>query len=124
MSRMRFERGYVDRSGRVSHSSRMAKGRKPTFIKQWREFRGLTQEQLAEKTNMSPGNVSLIERGLQNYTQETLESIAHALRCEPADLLTRDPNDPDSIWPVWERARPAQRRQIVEIAKTLIKPDR
>jgi transcriptional regulator with XRE-family HTH domain len=100
----------------------MAKpARRLTYIKQWREFRELTQEQLAEMTNMSPGNLSLIERGLQNYTQDTLEAIAHALKCSPSDLLDRDPNDAESIWTVWERAKPAERDQIVEIAKTITK---
>jgi hypothetical protein len=33
----------------------------------------------------------------------------------------RDPTDPDAIWSIWDQAKPGQRRQIVEIAKTLVK---
>lgn len=71
---------------------------------------------------MSNGNLSLIERGLQNYTQETLERIADALDCTPADLLVRKPDDPEGMWMLWDTAKPAQRRQIVELAKLILKP--
>lgn len=123
MSSAGFERGCVDGDTAQSQNSGMAQARRRTYIKQWRVFRGLTQEQLAEKTGMSPGNISLIERGLQNYTQETLEAIAHALKCEPADLLSRGPDDPEGFTPIWERATRGQRQQIVEIAKTITKPN-
>lgn len=99
----------------------MLKRRRRTFIKEWRVFRKLTQEQLAERIGMTPGNLSLIERGLQNYTQETLEGLADALECSPADLLARHPSDPDGIWEVWDKANPRERRQIVEVARAILK---
>lgn len=92
-----------------------------TFIRQWRLARGLTLEQLAAEIDLTPSHLSMLERGQRGYTQETLESIALALRTDVASLLSRNPTDAESIWPVWEEAKPAQRRQIVEIAKTLIK---
>lgn len=64
--------------------------------------------------------LSRIERGLLPYSQPLLEATADALGCAPPDLLIRDPADPDGIWAIWDRATPAQRRQIVEIAKVLI----
>jgi transcriptional regulator with XRE-family HTH domain len=99
----------------------MAKRRLRTFIKEWRTFRGLSQETLAELAGMSSGNLSLIERGLQNYTQETLEALAGALKCDPVDLLAREPTDPEGIWSVWDKAKPGERAMIVDIAKTIIK---
>ena len=113
--------GYMDEKGSRRQAFGMLKRRRKTYIKEWRSHRGLTQEQLAERVGMSSGNVSLIERSLQNYTQETLEAFADALQCEPADLLIRSPGDPDGIWSVWDQAKPGERRQIVEIAKTLLK---
>lgn len=121
MSTQKFQPAYVDGTRRANHPLAMPKSRRRTFIKEWRAFRGLTQEALAERVDMSPGNVSLIERGLQNYTQETLEAFATALRCDPADLLMRNPNDPDAIWSIWEQARPGERATIVEIAKTIVR---
>lgn len=92
-----------------------------TFIRQWREARGLTLEQLAERVGTTHATLSRIERGHQPYQQALLEAIAEALQTDPASLIMRDPSDPEAIWSVWEQAKPAERRQIVEIAKTLIK---
>ena len=70
---------------------------------------------------MTHASVSRIERGLQKWDQEFLERAADALSCEPADLLIRDPSDPDGIWSLWDQAEPGTRQQIVEITKTLLK---
>lgn len=94
---------------------------RPTFIRQWRKHRHLTLEQLAERLEMTPSHLSMLERGERGYTQETLEAVADALQTDVASLLMRDPTDPDAIWSVWDQAKPGQRRQIVEVAKTLIK---
>lgn len=70
---------------------------------------------------MSPANLSNIETGKTGYTQETLEALANALNCDVADLLVRNPTDPDSIWSLWDRAKPAQRKQIVGIIEGLLR---
>lgn len=92
-----------------------------TFIRQWREFRGLTLEQLADRIASTHASLSRIERGLQPYSQPILEAIADALGCDVADLLVRNPEDPEGIWSVWEHAKPAERRMIVDLAKTVTK---
>jgi hypothetical protein len=65
--------------------------------------------------------VSLVERGLRGYTQDTVEALASAMRTDPAALLTRDPTDPNAIWGLWDRAKPAQRKQITEVAIKIVK---
>lgn len=92
-----------------------------TFVREWRKHRGLTLEQLADRMDMVPSHMSMLERGLRGYTQETLEALADALQTDAASLLMRNPDEGDSIWSVWEQAKPGQRRQIIEVAKTLIK---
>jgi transcriptional regulator with XRE-family HTH domain len=101
----------------------MAKPRKSkrTFIRQWRQHRGLTLEKLGDRMEMTPGHLSMLERGQRGYTQDTLEAVASALQTDVASLLMRDPTDADAIWSMWDQAKPSQRRQIVEIAKTLLK---
>ena len=69
---------------------------------------------------MSTGNLSNIETGKQPYTQENLEAIADALRCEVIDLLIRDPSEPEGIWTLWERAKPADRVRILDLATALV----
>lgn len=97
-----------------------------TYIRQWREHRGLTLEQLVSRLGikMVPSNLSMLERGQRGYTQDTIERIAAALQTDVASLLTRAPDESEGLWSVWDQARPAQREQIVEIAKTITKASR
>lgn len=61
------------------------------FFRAWRKYRGLTIEQLADRVEMSVSSISQLERGLQGFSDKTLLALADALRCEPGDLLSRDP---------------------------------
>jgi hypothetical protein len=65
-------------------------GYRRTFIRQWRQHRGLTLQRLA---------------------------VASALRTNVAGLLMRDPTDTDAIW---DHAKPVQRKRILEIANTIV----
>lgn len=94
---------------------------RPTFIKQWRAYRHLNQEQLADRLGMTQSHLSMLEGGKRGYTQETLEAVAEALQTDVASLLMRDPTDGDAIWSIWEQAKPGERRMIVDIAKTVTK---
>jgi transcriptional regulator with XRE-family HTH domain len=94
---------------------------RPTFIAQWREFRTLTQEQLAARLDMTQSHLSMLENGKRGYTQETLEAIADALQTDVASLLMRNPMADEAIWSIWEQAKPGERQMIVEIAKTIAK---
>lgn len=94
---------------------------RPTFIRAWRKHRHLTLEQVADRLDMTPSHLSMLERGERGYTQETLEAIAEALQTDPASLLMRNPSDTEAIWSIWDHAKEGQRRQIVEVAKTLLK---
>ncbi|OPG98403.1 hypothetical protein B2I21_08620 [Chryseobacterium mucoviscidosis] len=62
-------------------------------IKKWRKERGLTQVQLAEKTNLSRSYVADIERERYNPSVETLETISKALNVKFSELV--DANNPD-----------------------------
>jgi transcriptional regulator with XRE-family HTH domain len=101
----------------------MAKPRKfrKTFIRQWRHHRGLTLEKLADRLDMTPSHLSMLERGQRGYTQDTLEAVASGLQTDVASLLTADPAEPEPIWIIWDQAKISQRQKIVEIAKTIIK---
>lgn len=70
---------------------------KGTSIKAWRKYRRMTQEDLAARLGMTPGNLSKLERGRIPYGQMTLELAAEALQCDEADLLRPfvEPGGPD-----------------------------
>lgn len=57
----------------------------------------------------------------RGYNQGTLEALANALQTDAASLIMRDPSSPDAIWTIWDQAKPAQRRQIQEVAMTLLR---
>ena len=92
-----------------------------TFIRQWREHRGLTLERLADRLGMTAGNLSQLERGNQGYTQNTLEGLAGALQTDVASLLMRDPSDSEALWSLWDQAKPGERQMLVDIAKSVVR---
>jgi transcriptional regulator with XRE-family HTH domain len=62
-----------------------------TFLREWRLYRGLTQEQAAERIGLDHSTLGRIERRLVPYSQGMLEAAAEAYSCEPWDLLNVDP---------------------------------
>lgn len=107
--------------GRVIGVTLWPMSKRGHFIKEWRKHRELTQEQLAERIGINRAYLSKIESGKRRYDQPFLEAAAVVLRCEPADLIIRDPTDPEGIWSIWDALAGPERRQVVEIAKTFKK---
>lgn len=91
------------------------------FVKQWRKFKGLTQEQLAERIGVTPGAISQLEMGRVRYTQNMLEALADEFGCKPGDILNVDPTKEGAMWSIWENLDIATRNQVVEIARTFQK---
>lgn len=58
-------------------------------IREIREARGATLEEVAFAANTNASNLSRIERGTQGYSPETLESIASALGVTVSELHLR-----------------------------------
>ena len=56
-------------------------------IQKLRERKGLTQDQVGEKTGINAKYISAIERGQKNLTVLTLEKLATALDVELFELL-------------------------------------
>ena len=93
------------------------KNRGKHFIKEWRLFRGLTQQKLADRLKTTKANISAVEVRKQNYTQDFLEACADALGTDPGSLIMRDPSDPTATWNVWDEAKPTQRKQAMRILR-------
>lgn len=53
----------------------------------WRQFRGLTQRQLAEKSGVTRENIAYLETRPQPPTPQTVRKLAAALECEPHELF-------------------------------------
>jgi transcriptional regulator with XRE-family HTH domain len=57
-------------------------------VREERERAGLTQEEFAERVDLSPRNVQRVESGEANISMRTLFAISFALDVEPAELLS------------------------------------
>ena len=64
-----------------------------TVIRRLRKAMGMTMEVLADQIGTDPGNLSRIERGVQNYTPEMLETIAKHLGTTPSALIGEAENE-------------------------------
>jgi transcriptional regulator with XRE-family HTH domain len=89
------------------------------YFKEWRKYRGLTQEQLAERIGIARSYLTKIERGDRRYDQPFLEAAADALRCSPADLIIRDPTDSEAIWSIWEGLSPTERIRAAAVLRAM-----
>ena len=56
-------------------------------IRVWREYRGFTQQQLADKAVISKPYLSQLESGKRNGTTEVLQAIAQALNVSLEDVV-------------------------------------
>ena len=56
-------------------------------IRKYRKESGLTQEQLAEKINVTKSRISNWEQGINRPDADIIGNICHALNVSPSDLL-------------------------------------
>ena len=56
-------------------------------IRIWREYRGMTQQQVAEKAGISKPYLSQLESGQRRGTTEVLSAVASALGVSLKDLV-------------------------------------
>jgi DNA-binding XRE family transcriptional regulator len=92
----------------------------PLHLRGWRKFRELSQAELGERIGVSDATISRIEKGEQNWDQEFLKAAAEVLRCDPVDLLMRDPSQPGAVWSIWAHAKPADRVRIDNVVVALV----
>lgn len=82
---------------RISQYANMAKGNKSKgaqprhFLKEWREFRKMTQEQLAEAVGTSKSVISELESYHKGLSHKWLTRLAPSLKTTPGALLDYHP---------------------------------
>lgn len=85
--------------------------RRRHFIKEWREYRHLTQEQVADRVGIAATTWGRIENGKSPYNQDFLEEAAYALQCEPWDLINRDPTKEGEVYDLMRHLNENQKRE-------------
>ncbi len=84
-----------DFQGAPAQTANMAKTADPNHLRAWRDFRKLTQEQLAESVGTTKAVISLLESGDRQLSSKWLRRLAPALNTRPGFLLDFDPEDMD-----------------------------
>lgn len=100
------------------------RNRRPIYLREWRLYRHLTQEQLAERMGINATTLGRVENGKSPYNQDFIEVAAESLGCEPVDLIMRNPQAKDSPWSIFDslqKASPTTREQIKAVVETLLK---
>lgn len=99
--------------------------RKRTYIRAWRDKRGYTLDDMVGRLDVlgvktTGASLSRIERGIQPYSQDTLEAIAEALNVTVADLLKNDPDVPEAeIFDLMRHLDERQKRQAESVLKAM-----
>ncbi len=90
------------------------------YLREWREHRGLTQQQLADRMGKSKASISRYETGARGIPGGYLAAVAEALRCTVPDLY-RLPDAPRSLDDLLASASEETRRQARAIVEALLK---
>jgi transcriptional regulator with XRE-family HTH domain len=91
-------------------------------LRAWREYRQLTQDELAALIGTNGSVISLLESGTRGLSLKWLQKLAPALKTKPGILLDHDPNDLDTaILEIWanvpDNLRPLARENLATFAK-------
>jgi len=92
-------------------------------LREWREAKNLTQEQLAERLNTTKGVISLLETGGRGLTNKWLRRIAVALGgIKPGWILDYSPDEIDQdLLETWAHIPESQRPHAINVLKTFRK---
>jgi transcriptional regulator with XRE-family HTH domain len=91
-------------------------------LKAWREKRGLSQEELAEKAGTTKSVISLLENEKRPLSAKWLRKFAEALNTKPGYILDHDPNElNDDVFDIWDRIAAGDRSQAVRVLSTFAK---
>lgn len=94
----------------------------PHYLKEWREFRQMTQQELADAIDTHKSVISDMERGKLQLSPKWLNRFAPVLQTQPGHILDHDPNDLDSdIIDIWAHIPKESRAQAAAVLKTFQK---
>lgn len=91
----------------------------PHFLREWREFREMTQDELAAAVGTSKSVISDMERGKLQLSPKWLRRFAPVLKVQPGHLLDYAPEDLDNdIIDIWGRIDERDREQALRVLRS------
>lgn len=89
-----------------------------TYFKEWREWKGWTQQDLADRMETTKQTVSRVENGERDWGKGYLEAFSHVIGCpRPEDPITRPPESAITLDDMLRDAPPEVRAEIIEFAR-------
>jgi transcriptional regulator with XRE-family HTH domain len=88
------------------------------YLREWREHRGLTQQQLADRLDTGKDQISRWESGKRGMGAEVIAALSEALQLDPGDLV-RDPKIP-SADELLRNATPEQRSLAIDLVQRIV----
>jgi transcriptional regulator with XRE-family HTH domain len=128
---------YGESSG--VHAAHMSKKARPapkpkplvwrrSHIRDWRNYRKVTLEQLAERLaaldppiTTTHASLGRLERGMQLPKIDLIEALAKVLNTDVDSMLNRLPSDDSEFRPLWNRASDEQKELILGITQKIVK---
>ncbi len=94
----------------------------PHYLKEWRKFRRMTQQELADAVDTSKSVISDMERGELQLSPKWLRKFAPILKTQPGHILDHDPNTLDNdIIDIWSRIDVTDRDQAAKVLRSFMR---
>ncbi len=91
-------------------------------LRAWREFRGMTQEELADSIGTTKAVISLLENEKRPLSSKWLRKLAEALDTQPGYILDHDPNSINAdIFDIWSRIDEVDRARAASVLSAFTK---
>lgn len=89
------------------------------YLRDWREFRKMSQEELADKIGTTKAVISLLENEKRPLSSKWLRKLAVPLKTKPGHILDHDPHDlPSDVHDLWDDIPLELRAQAVRVLRT------
>jgi transcriptional regulator with XRE-family HTH domain len=99
-----------------------SKDRPLHYLRHWREYRHMTQEDLANKVGTTKGVISLLESGERRFSDKWARRLAPLLKVQAGWLLDHDPESlPTSVLEIWANIPADRHTQALEVLRTFQK---
>lgn len=93
----------------------------PNHLREWRKFKGMTQDALAAEAGTTKSMISLYENGNRAISFKLAEVFGYILDTTAAAIMNYAPNSWEAqIYKIMQEIPKDRRQQFMDVAKTFI----